>query len=109
MTCCCNISIEGCTGTTRPIGAGKMTRKPYGQFGPRDGEPSIRTLQLSAKESLSASGSHFTYNDSLKPKIPSKDDKPVMGIRSSKNFITANAVEAILQGNIFLHFLHESF
>ena len=28
--------------------------------------------------------------------MPRRDDKPVMGLRTSKNFITANAVEAIL-------------
>ena len=31
----------------------------------------------------------------LKPSVPTVDDKPVMGLRSDKNFITANAVEAI--------------
>lgn len=31
----------------------------------------------------------------LKPSIPTADDKPVMGLRSEKNFVTSNAVEAI--------------
>lgn len=32
----------------------------------------------------------------VKASLPSKDDKPVMGLVSAKNFITANAVENIL-------------
>lgn len=32
----------------------------------------------------------------IKPPVPKKMDKPVMGLQSSKNFITANAVETIL-------------
>ena len=34
--------------------------------------------------------------DFKKPSIPSKDDKPIMGLKSDKNFITANAVDVIL-------------
>ena len=41
----------------------------------------------------------FKYSvDDRKPSVPRKEEKPVMGITTSKNFITANAVEAILQG-----------
>ncbi len=29
------------------------------------------------------------------------EERPVMGLKSNKNFITANAVEVILQGNTF--------
>ena len=32
----------------------------------------------------------------IKPSLPSKDDTPVMGLVSAKNFVTANAVENIL-------------
>merc|ERR1712216_880285 len=40
----------------------------------------------------------FTFDDVMerKPGVPSKDDKPVMGLVTSKNFITCNAVENIL-------------
>lgn len=31
-----------------------------------------------------------------KPAIPNKDDKPIMGLKSDKNFITANAFDVIL-------------
>lgn len=31
-----------------------------------------------------------------KPNIPKLEDKPIMGLKSDKNFVTANAVDAIL-------------
>ena len=39
----------------------------------------------------------FGYTDRRKEKVPDKRERPVMGIKTTKNFITANAVEAILQ------------
>ena len=39
----------------------------------------------------------FHYTDKSKTALPDRRDRPVMGIKTSKNFITANAVEAILQ------------
>ena len=41
--------------------------------------------------------SEFHYSDKNKTSLPDRRDRPVMGIKTSKNFITANAVEAILQ------------
>lgn len=40
----------------------------------------------------------FKYPDAenRKPKIPASDDKPVMGMRTTKNFITQNAVQNIM-------------
>merc|ERR1712216_1062789 len=40
----------------------------------------------------------FDYHDTTerKPGVPGRDDKPVMGLVTSKNFITCNAVENIL-------------
>jgi len=35
-------------------------------------------------------------SDYKKPNIPSLNDKPIMGLKSDKNFITANAVDVIL-------------
>ena len=32
-----------------------------------------------------------------KPPVPSHDDKPIMGIKIHKNYITGNAIEAIIQ------------
>lgn len=39
----------------------------------------------------------FKYGPSEKAAVPSRQDKPVMGLKTAKNFVTANAVEAILQ------------
>jgi hypothetical protein len=36
-----------------------------------------------------------------KPDVPKKDEKPIMGLISDKNYIVANAVENILAGNYF--------
>lgn len=39
----------------------------------------------------------FTYTDEVKrPPVPKKDEKPIMGLVSDKNYIVANAVENIL-------------
>lgn len=40
----------------------------------------------------------FSYSGPRKPAVPSKNDQPIHGLRTNKNFVTANAVEAILQG-----------
>jgi hypothetical protein len=40
----------------------------------------------------------FKYKDIKKPAIPAKDEKPIMGLVSEKNYIVANAVENILAG-----------
>ena len=53
-------------------------------------------LKLEKEMSMRAKG-NFTYEDRRMTKIPDKRDRPVMGIKTNKNFITANAVEAILQ------------
>lgn len=38
----------------------------------------------------------FHYTDQRKNSVPDRTDRPVLGIKSTKNYITANAVEAIL-------------
>jgi hypothetical protein len=39
----------------------------------------------------------FIYTDDIKrPAVPKKDEKPIMGLVSDKNYIVANAVENIL-------------
>lgn len=91
-------STFGCKGTTRLYGAGKLERKDGALFGPPKPESGLpRTYATDkAKKSLSGSG-EFKYQDVRKDPIPSKDERPIMGITTSKNFVTANAVEAILQ------------
>ena len=93
----------GCFGTTRLYGAGQISKKDGALFGPPKEEynlprtisPKTRTLD---KSNLSASGERFIYSDRRKDTVPSKSDRPIMGITTTKNFVTANAVEAILQG-----------
>ena len=40
----------------------------------------------------------FDRGTEKKPPIPAKDEKPIHGLVSDKNFIVANAVENILAG-----------
>jgi hypothetical protein len=97
-------STFGCFGTTRLPGAGIVDKRDGALFGPHKKLPNKHQesrLQKAASNSLNRSGSGegtFTYTDTdtRKPGVPSRYEKPVMGITSSKNFVTANAVEAIL-------------
>jgi hypothetical protein len=54
-------------------------------------------LKREMEASNRAQSKEFTYVDTRKSKVPDKRDRPVMGIKTAKNFITSNAVEAILQ------------
>ena len=47
--------------------------------------------------------SKFTRNlvKSPKPAVPKRDDKPVMGLKTTKNFVVSNAVENILSSKSF--------
>ena len=38
----------------------------------------------------------YKYEASVKEPVPKKDEKPIHGLKSNKNFIVANAVENIL-------------
>lgn len=40
----------------------------------------------------------FTYQTDRRAPVPKKDEKPIMGLVSDKNYIVANAVENILAG-----------
>lgn len=91
-------SITGCHASTRLLGAGKITKKDGAYFGPPKPESGLtRSLSPSQERKSPDTLGPFTYMDRRKDSVPSKDDKPIMGITTSKNFITANAVEAILQ------------
>lgn len=96
---------SGCFGTTRLYGAGQITKKDGALFGPPKSEynlPNTGSLKrrTNDKTSLSASGERFIYSDRRKDTVPAKEDRPIMGITTTKNFVTANAVEAILQGEM---------
>ena len=88
----------GCKGTTRLPGAGKVERKEGALFGlnPTLMRNTSPMKQREAEIEARLKG-EFHYGDKTKPSIPDKRDRPVMGIKTSKNFVTANAVEAILQ------------
>ncbi len=98
-------STIGTFGTTLLPGAGKSTKKPAALFGPQERvlpDPA-EFLKRGEKSSVVAARqlvpSKFTYAlEARKATVPRHEERPVMGLKTSKNFITANAVEAILQG-----------
>lgn len=51
----------------------------------------------------------FTYHDEQRrAPVPKKDEKPIQGLVSDKNYIVANAVENILAGNDLFSFFFSS-
>lgn len=54
-------------------------------------------LKKHSKEPRLPDKSEFKYPDEerRRPKVPPKDDKPLMGLKTTKNFITTNAVQNI--------------
>jgi hypothetical protein len=101
------------SGTTALPGAGLggdsqtiQKKKGAGGFGPGLGKSKPDPRNFMKKQAKTVTGmdlakskpSKFAYRDSdnRKPGVPKKDDKPVMGLQSTKNFVTANAVESIL-------------
>jgi hypothetical protein len=52
-----------------------------------------RNLNIKSAEKLRSS------DEVRKPKLPSKDDTPIFGLRSKKNYIVTNAVEVIFSGS----------
>ncbi|NP_001158494.1 enkurin, TRPC channel interacting protein [Saccoglossus kowalevskii] len=55
-------------------------------------------LKKRSKEPQHPPKSDFKYpdDDTRRPPVPTQEDKPLMGIKSTKNFITTNAVENIM-------------
>lgn len=88
--------MQGCSGTTRLPGAGRVTYKEGALFGPPKLINSIATINK-VQES---EDDDYRVKYQTKRKVPlvSKNEVPINGLRSNKDFITANAVEAILQG-----------
>lgn len=99
-------STIGIQGTTQLPGAGKALKKSFSNFGPqssarpdpgtflKSGQRSLATMQAPVDPALGP----FTYTADRKPTVPRRAEKPVYGLKSNKNFVTSNAVEAILQG-----------
>ncbi|KAK3749921.1 hypothetical protein QZH41_017374 [Actinostola sp. cb2023] len=61
-------------------------------------QPPNAFLKKRSKEPNLPGKIEFKYpdGDTRRPVVPKHDDKPLMGIRSNKNFITTNAVENIM-------------
>jgi hypothetical protein len=90
-------STFGCHGSTRLLGAGKVAKKDGAYFGPPKPETGLTRSISPHSSSEGKSDGPFSYSDRRKDSVPGKSERPIMGITTSKNFITANAVEAILQ------------
>jgi hypothetical protein len=96
--------MSGCHGSTRLLGAGHVSKKDGAYFGPPKPETGLtRTFPKTMHGELDRSGEQFQYTDKRKDTVPAKDDRPILGMTTTKNFITANAVEAILQGEKSLY------
>ena len=85
-------------------GAGEIKMKEGAYYGPPKGELAVSTRntaqykRMVAENSASRSPNWRESYRRVKPGIPDKTDRPVLGITTNKNFVTANAVEAILMG-----------
>ncbi|KAH9068630.1 hypothetical protein Ae201684P_004332 [Aphanomyces euteiches] len=79
-------STFGLHGKTKLIGSN------LGESKPRTPPQATKTSSRNAR----CRPTKFTYDGAKKPAVVKVDEKPVMGLKTSKNFVTANAVEAIL-------------
>lgn len=99
-------STFGCHGSTRVVGSGMVKRKDGAYMGPPKPETGLpRPTMKVTGASITNQSQNFTYTDKRKDPVPNRDDRPICGISTKKNFITANAVEAILMGKLFSIYL----
>jgi len=81
----------------RTFGKHPGSYQPDPQSFMKAGDKNTKVANLSA---VKKDQPHLLQPSTLKPKnkpsIPAKDDKPIMNLVSSKNFVVANAVETIL-------------
>jgi len=84
---------------------GPHTRKALGgTFGQPKGSVKPQTTEFTRKGTgtsgqiyaPSESGNFARDSDYKKPAVPKKDEKPIMGLKTQKNYIVANAVENML-------------
>ncbi|CCI43503.1 unnamed protein product [Albugo candida] len=71
-------------------GIGRETRKPDAKSFIKKGER-CNTLMLT-----DSAPKQFAYTGKRMPKVVKRDERPVMGLKSGKNYLTTNAVDAIL-------------
>uniref|UniRef100_A0A7S2PT63 Enkurin domain-containing protein n=1 Tax=Leptocylindrus danicus TaxID=163516 RepID=A0A7S2PT63_9STRA len=100
-------STFGLHGTTATVGRGvnelKKSCTISSTFGPytkkSDSSPSnfLRKGSRTVPNLQQKSQKPFTRSDAeFKPPVPSSDERPIMGLKTNKSFITANAVDVIL-------------
>lgn len=95
-------STFGLHGTTVTVGKGinelKKTCVISSTFGPTQMKPDPSKFLRRKSQNLPKTGKCFRRAPvGQKPPVPSCDDKPIMGLRSSKNYIVSNATQAIIQ------------
>jgi len=97
-------STFGTHGNTQLHGAGMVKKRETATFGhPGKLGPNPKEFLKRGEKAVKIPARNpdlqkFNYpEDQRKVYVPKRDEKPVMGLKTSKNFITANAVEAILQ------------
>ncbi|KAF0689760.1 Aste57867_18828 [Aphanomyces stellatus] len=97
-------STFGLHGKTKLLGANLGEEKPrtppqatktFGKLHVKP-DPKAFTKKQSKCTMPESKPTKFTYDGPKKPALVKADEKPVMGLKTSKNFVTANAVEAIL-------------
>lgn len=86
-----------------------MLRKKFGVFGPSKVPLSDETNVDSTLQSIGNGLDKSDRVESRLPKVPSKTDTPVFGLKSNKDFIKLNAVDAMLNGkDHIIFFLYEN-
>ncbi|ETV82285.1 hypothetical protein H257_04977 [Aphanomyces astaci] len=97
-------STFGLQGKTKLLGSNLGQEKPrtpptaaktFGKL-PQKPDPKDFTKKHSKCNMPPSKPTKFTYDGVKKPPLVKANEKPVMGLKTSKNFIAANAVEAIL-------------
>ena len=68
-----------------------------GSFGRKSETPNPKTfLRKGSRAPIVSLVEHnYRNKESYKPKVPSKHDRPVQGLKTSKNFVNCNALEVI--------------
>ncbi|OWZ15951.1 hypothetical protein PHMEG_00010326 [Phytophthora megakarya] len=82
-------------------GFGRLPAKPDPKSFTRKGERSATAVVSRKRDDelivvFDSSAGKFNYPGPSRPPVVKRDDKPIMGLKSAKNYITANAVETIL-------------
>lgn len=95
-----NLGVEASRGKPR-VGKTCTFGKPLGSGKPDPGQflrsTTMKAAAASASRKAAASGGFSrSLTKSRMPAVPKATDRPVMGLQSTKNYVTANAVEAIL-------------